>query len=96
MLLGSRRAMSTDFLSMGSDSKFLSMAPNLDFLSMAHQISSPITFSTPRLPCHLKQCLIFHKPHGGGVGFDVGFDRRQTVGFGVGFDRRQIVGFDGC
>ena len=67
-----------------------------NFLTMAHQISSPITFSTSRLPCCLKQCLIFHKPHGGGVGFNVGFDRQQTVGFGVGFDQQQIVGFDGC
>ena len=30
------------------------------------------------------------------MGFNVGFDRQQTVGFGVGFDQQQIVGFDGC
>ena len=68
MLLGSVEAMST-YLPEGSD---------LDFLSMAQQNSSPINFSTSRLPCCLKQFLIFHKPHSGGVGFDW----LQNVGFG--------------
>ena len=54
---------------------------DLEILSMAHQISSTKNFSTSCLSYHLKQCLIFHKPHSGGVGID----RWQIVGFGGGW-----------